>query len=441
MKSNSYVKKLKKVVKVLIGLFIFDIIYLNVIVPITLSFKQILLIAKTVLIICDERNIDLDSITPRQLEEIFNLALQKVIDIFKNNKFRLLPHAIAAPGSSELLLLTQGGILSSKSGKKVALRSGLDPVLKRQVGSIVSGDYFMMARLKDLAVENFNNISKISKEIIHAPFYLQIYIATKISFLVLNLTGINATFFRYSIWFTSSIIQLALPGGTTKKLPIILGSLARDCNFQVVDLVLNPLLNYFAPVINNFGNLSLIKKISKFVKPKFERFSSFLTLNVGTVRWYLKRNECPISPIYNNIEAIVLHFRLVYGCFLYKQFEFFNQKLNRISSYAEKLIISDQKQYMIPDSTYLIIPVTRRVTENKCLGRMNENVTALLIRNAWWKPQLKTTLKMIKDMDGNTRRSFERYFGWRWRRGDDLNLKQKLTSWCLKRLKDSFWKS
>ena len=61
----------------------------------SLSSQQIYLVAESVVVICHKRNIDLNNITPKQLEEICNLAIERVIEVFKTNDFRLVPHAIA----------------------------------------------------------------------------------------------------------------------------------------------------------------------------------------------------------------------------------------------------------------------------------------------------------------------------------------------------------
>jgi hypothetical protein len=77
---------------------------LNIILPVTLSAQQIYLIAENVVAISHKKNIDLNDITPQQFEEICNLAIGRVIRVFKTNGFRLVPHASAATTGSELII-------------------------------------------------------------------------------------------------------------------------------------------------------------------------------------------------------------------------------------------------------------------------------------------------------------------------------------------------
>ena len=81
---------------------------------------------------------------------------------------------------------------------------------------------------------------EIVKGVVHSPISLQLYIASQCTFLALNLTGVNSTLIRYSVWVTAITIQLIfIPGQIQTKLPVIIGSLMRDCHFQLVDLVLS----------------------------------------------------------------------------------------------------------------------------------------------------------------------------------------------------------
>ncbi len=107
---------------------------------------------------------------------------------------------------------------------------------------------------------------EIAKGVVHSPISLQLYITSQCTFLALNLTGVNSTLIRYSIWVTSTTIQLIfIPGQIQTKLPVIIGSLMRDCHFQLVDLVLSPCIEYISPLLARFSNISFIKN---FVRPK-----------------------------------------------------------------------------------------------------------------------------------------------------------------------------
>ena len=95
MKLNAKKFNFKQAIKVLSGLLLLDLVYLNIILPVALSAQQIYLIAGNIVIVSHKKNIDLKNITPKQLEELYNLAIDRVIEVFKTNGFRLVPHAIA----------------------------------------------------------------------------------------------------------------------------------------------------------------------------------------------------------------------------------------------------------------------------------------------------------------------------------------------------------
>ena len=78
----------------------------------SLSSQQIYLVAESVVVICHKKkNIDLNNITPKQLEEICNLAIERVIEVFKTNDFRAIPHAIAATSGLMVSSVTNLGRL------------------------------------------------------------------------------------------------------------------------------------------------------------------------------------------------------------------------------------------------------------------------------------------------------------------------------------------
>ena len=67
---------------------------MNILVPVTLSFKQVILIALEVIKICDKRGIELRDISPKQLDELIELVIQSVKQVFKDNCFRFLPDIV-----------------------------------------------------------------------------------------------------------------------------------------------------------------------------------------------------------------------------------------------------------------------------------------------------------------------------------------------------------
>ena len=130
---------------------------------------------------------------------------------------------------------------------------------------------------------------EIAKGVVHSPISLQLYITSQCTFLALNLTGVNSTLIRYSIWVTSTTIQLIfIPGQIQTKLPVIIGSLMRDCHFQLVDLVLSPCIEYISPLLARFSSISFIKN---FVRPTLEKLIFSSVENIGRLRWFLKQND------------------------------------------------------------------------------------------------------------------------------------------------------
>lgn len=100
MKLNAEKFNIKQAVKVLGGSLLLYLVYLNIILPVVLSAQQIYLIAGNIVIVSHKKNIDLKDISLKQLEETYNLAIDRVIKVFKTNGFRLVPHAIAGTSGS-----------------------------------------------------------------------------------------------------------------------------------------------------------------------------------------------------------------------------------------------------------------------------------------------------------------------------------------------------
>jgi archaellum biogenesis ATPase FlaH len=70
-------------------IILIDLLYLNVFIPLTLSFEQVLLIAASVVKICDKKGIDVSTLSPDQLDELITLSITSGKQVFKENRFRL----------------------------------------------------------------------------------------------------------------------------------------------------------------------------------------------------------------------------------------------------------------------------------------------------------------------------------------------------------------
>ena len=419
---------LKKAVKVLGSLLLVDLVYLNILLPIGLSAKQIYLVAESVVAISHKKNIDLNNISSKEFDEICNLAIKRVIAVFKENGFRLVPHALCA--SSEQIVVRR------RSLSALVQQENPQQLLDAQVSSIFTNGI----SLKNLVVDNWNRFVEIAKNIVHSPASLKLYVATKCAFLALNVTAVNATFIRYAVWLTASTLQLFfIPGTFQSKLPVIVGSLMRDCHFQLLDLVFTPCVKcvkYIAPGLTQISDIGFIKN---YVKPLIDGGLSFYSEYMGRLRWFLKRNDVTKLP-YNTLETVVSNWRLIYAGFIYHQFHFFNQKLVLVSEYGNKLI-SSVGLYYGGVGFPLYRPAQKLLTGAETrYGRINENITKLLLRNRWWKSDLKRTLKLIKQKSPADRRAFEIYFGDRWWQADDLNLAGKTRAWFGKIIKGIFTK-
>ena len=136
----------KKVFKVISCLLLVDLVYLNIILPVVLSAQQIYLIAENVVEISVKKNIDLNNITPKQFEELCNLAIERVVKIFKDNGFRVMPQALAA--TSGLELVPYGANVGSFG--RLETRSG---TLATQVNAILTGGF----SLKNLILEKMKS--------------------------------------------------------------------------------------------------------------------------------------------------------------------------------------------------------------------------------------------------------------------------------------------
>ena len=85
-------KKLRKGLKYFIILAVLDLLYLNVFVPVKLSVGQIFLIVLEVIKVCDRKEIDVSTLTSDQLDNIIELTINSVKQVFKENGFRFIPN-------------------------------------------------------------------------------------------------------------------------------------------------------------------------------------------------------------------------------------------------------------------------------------------------------------------------------------------------------------
>ena len=101
--------KFKRSLKYFGILYVVNLLYLNLFLPLTLSFEQIFHIATEVVRVCNERGLDVCKLSASQLDEIISLSLNSVKKTFKENGFRFIPSVIRpAYASGELVRL--GGL-------------------------------------------------------------------------------------------------------------------------------------------------------------------------------------------------------------------------------------------------------------------------------------------------------------------------------------------
>ena len=83
--------KFKRSLKYFGILGVINLLYLNLFLPLTRSFEQIVLILVAVVRVCDERGLDVSKISDIQLDEIISLILNSIKKTFKENGFRFIP--------------------------------------------------------------------------------------------------------------------------------------------------------------------------------------------------------------------------------------------------------------------------------------------------------------------------------------------------------------
>ena len=98
-------KQLKRAFKYFIIIALINLLYLNVLVPVALSFEQIFIIALGVVAVCYKRGIDIETISPDELDQLIKIPKGAVKRVFKENGFRFLPQlAEPAFAAGELIL-------------------------------------------------------------------------------------------------------------------------------------------------------------------------------------------------------------------------------------------------------------------------------------------------------------------------------------------------
>ena len=89
---------------------VINLLYLNPFLPLKLSFEQIFLVLLEVVLVCEERRLDVSKLSGIQLDEIISLSLDSVKKTFKENGFRFIPNVNRLSyGSGEIVQL--GGLV------------------------------------------------------------------------------------------------------------------------------------------------------------------------------------------------------------------------------------------------------------------------------------------------------------------------------------------
>ena len=84
-------QKFRKALKYFSVLTLMNLLYLNVFRPLKLSFDQLFLIVLAVVNVCNERGVDVYTLSPDQLDEIIALSITSIRQVFKENGFRFIP--------------------------------------------------------------------------------------------------------------------------------------------------------------------------------------------------------------------------------------------------------------------------------------------------------------------------------------------------------------
>ena len=85
-------QKFRKALKYFSVLTLMNLLYLNVFRPLKLSFDQLFLIVLAVVNVCNERGVDVYTLSPDQLDEIIALSINAIRQVFKENGLRFIPN-------------------------------------------------------------------------------------------------------------------------------------------------------------------------------------------------------------------------------------------------------------------------------------------------------------------------------------------------------------
>ena len=69
----------------------FNLFYLTMVCPRAISIEQLYFISVNVGIIFNKRGLDVNSLSPTQLDEIISLSVRTIKETFQRNGFRFLP--------------------------------------------------------------------------------------------------------------------------------------------------------------------------------------------------------------------------------------------------------------------------------------------------------------------------------------------------------------
>lgn len=245
--------KFKKALKYFGILGAINLLYLNLFLPLKLSFGQIFLISAEVVRVCEEKGLDIQNLSDIQLDEIISLILNTVKKTFKENGFRFIPEIIRpAYASGEIVPLGS----FSKTGSSMVV--GNANPYGSAIRSIIQGNT-LIGNVRHCVDRLIIVLRNFAYELPNAGKF---YLVSKGVFLVLNITNVQYHTFRALVWTCSTVVHLVwFPGGWQAKLPAIVSSLIRDCHLQVFELVgpiLSPLLTWTRPLIGIVYKLPFI---------------------------------------------------------------------------------------------------------------------------------------------------------------------------------------
>ena len=122
-------KIFKNIAKYFSIIALIHILYLNVFVPVKLSLEQILFIAIEVVKVCDRKGVDVSTLSPDQLDELIELTINSIKQVFKENGFRFIPNlSRPAHGAGEVVTY-QGalGVAKPNLGSLIRYQVGTNP--------------------------------------------------------------------------------------------------------------------------------------------------------------------------------------------------------------------------------------------------------------------------------------------------------------------------